>query len=146
MDARGPASRALPSGVALLAAFPTLLAIAALLVAWRAPDLALWPHLLEHVLPAALLRTVVLGAGVAAGTLLLGGALAVLTSLCEFPLRRVLAVLLVLPLAIPAYVLAFVYIGVFDYGGTVALAYRALTGSASALPSLRNLPGRDPGG
>jgi len=127
--------------VAAVAAAPALLALAALVLAWRAPDLALWPHLLEHVLPSAFVRTLALGVGVAAGTLVVGGGLAVLTTLCEFPLRRVLAVALVLPLAIPTYVLAFVYVGVFDYGGTIALVFRALTGEASALPSLRNLPG-----
>jgi iron(III) transport system permease protein len=54
---------------------------------------------------------VLLGVGVAAGTLVLGGALAVLVSFWDFPGRRLLDRALVLPLAMPSYVLVFVLVG-----------------------------------
>ncbi|HSU12138.1 MAG TPA: hypothetical protein VLK57_23335, partial [Pseudonocardia sp.] len=63
------------------------------------------------LLPPALGRSVLLGVGVAAGTLLLGGALAVLVSFWDFPGRRLLDRALVLPLAMPSYVLVFVLVG-----------------------------------
>ena len=55
-----------------------------------------------------------LAAGVGAGTLLLGGALAALVSFYDFPGRRWLDWALVLPLAMPAYVLVFVLLGQYD--------------------------------
>jgi iron(III) transport system permease protein len=67
------------------------------------------------LLPPALGRSVLLGAGVGIGTLLLGGALAVLVSFYDFPGRRVVEWALVLPLAIPGYVLVFVIVGQFGY-------------------------------
>ena len=63
------------------------------------------------LLPPALGRSVLLGVGVAAGTLVLGGALAVLVSFWDFPGRRLLDRALVLPLAMPSYVLVFVLVG-----------------------------------
>jgi iron(III) transport system permease protein len=93
--------------------------VAALLVA--APLLALplsflspsgaWAEVAPQLLPRALRETLLLAAGVGAGTLLLGGSLAVLVSFYDFPGRRVLEWALVLPLAMPGYVLAFVLLG-----------------------------------
>ena len=60
------------------------------------------------LLPEALHASLVLAAGVGAGTLVLGGALAALVSFYDFPGRRWLDWGLVLPLAMPAYVLVFV--------------------------------------
>jgi iron(III) transport system permease protein len=66
------------------------------------------------LLPDALAASLVLAAGVAVGTLVLGGGLAVLVSFFDFPGRRWLDWALVLPLAIPAYVLVFVLLGQYD--------------------------------
>jgi iron(III) transport system permease protein len=66
------------------------------------------------LLPDALRATLVLAAGVAAGTLLLGGSLAALVSFYDFPGRGWLDWALVLPLAMPAYVLVFVLLGQYD--------------------------------
>ena len=55
-----------------------------------------------------------LAAGVGAGTLLLGGGLAALVSFYDFPGRRWLDWALVLPLAMPAYVLVYVLLGQYD--------------------------------
>jgi iron(III) transport system permease protein len=66
------------------------------------------------LLPEALRASLVLAAGVGAGTLLLGGSLAALVSFYDFPGRRWLDWALVLPLAMPAYVLVFVLLGHYD--------------------------------
>jgi iron(III) transport system permease protein len=66
------------------------------------------------LLPEALRATLVLAAGVGVGTLLLGGSLAALISFYDFPGRRWLDWALVLPLAMPAYVLVFVLLGQYD--------------------------------
>ena len=75
-----------------------------------------------------------LGVGVAAGTLVIGGGLAVLVSFYDFPGRRWLDWALVLPLAIPGYVLVFVLVGQFSYAAPLQ---SSLFGAGLALPGLR---------
>ena len=72
---------------------------------------------------------------------LLGVSLAWLTSLCEFPGRRWLDWALMLPFAIPAYVLAFVFIGLFDFAGPVQSLLREGFGSGVRLPRVRSTGG-----
>lgn len=86
------------------------------------------------LLPPALGRSVLLGLGVAAGTLLIGGGLAVLVSFYDFPGRRWLDSALVLPLAVPAYVLVFVLVGQFGYANPLQTS---LFGAGLQLPGLR---------
>jgi iron(III) transport system permease protein len=86
------------------------------------------------LLPPALGRSVLLGVGVGVGTLLLGGALAVLVSFYDFPGRRWLEWALVLPLAIPGYVLVFVIVGQFGYADPLQ---SSLFGGGLQLPGLR---------
>jgi iron(III) transport system permease protein len=66
------------------------------------------------LLPDALRASLVLAAGVGAGTLLLGGGLAALVSFFDFPGRRWIDWALVLPLAMPGYVLVFVLLGQYE--------------------------------
>ena len=82
------------------------------------------------LLPEALRNSLVLAAGVGVGTLLLGGSLAALVSFYDFPGRRWLDWALVLPMAMPAYVLVFVLLGQYD---AAALGVR--------LPELRSTGG-----
>jgi iron(III) transport system permease protein len=84
------------------------------------------------LLPEALRASVVLAAGVGAGTLLLGGALAALVSFFDFPGRRWLDWALVLPMAMPAYVLVFVLLGQYD-GFGVQLPVRSTLGTITVL-------------
>ena len=70
----------------------------------------LW-EITDSILGDVVVDTAVVAGGVGACTLALGTALAALVSFYDFPGRRWLDWLLVLPLAIPAYVLAFVYLG-----------------------------------
>ena len=68
------------------------------------------------LLPEALRNSVVLAVGVGLGTLVVGTGLAALVSFWDFPGRRVLDWALVLPLAMPGYVLVFVLLGQYDAG------------------------------
>jgi diacylglycerol kinase family enzyme len=68
----------------------------------------------REVLPQAVTRSLVLAVGVAIGTLLIGGGLALLLSFYDFPGRRVLEWAVVLPLGMPAYILTFVLLGQYD--------------------------------
>lgn len=87
-----------------------------------------WRHLAAHVLPACLTNTVLLCAGVGLAVVSIGGASAWLVTMYEFPGRRVLEWALVLPLAMPAYVLAYVYTDLLQYAGPVQTALRATFG------------------
>ncbi len=90
------------------------------------------------LLPQALANSVLLAVGVGAGTLALGGGLAVLISFYDFPGRRWLEWALVLPMAMPAYVLVFVLLG--QYGSANPLA-TSLFGGGLALPDPRGAGG-----
>ena len=81
--------------------------------------------------PAAAMRcaaSLVLARGCRRGTLLLGGGLAALVSFYDFPGRRWLDWALVLPLAMPAYVLVFVLLGQYDEAGPLQRAVRDMLG------------------
>lgn len=90
---------------------------------------------------AMVLTTVGLLVGVAVGCAALGTALAWLVTAHDFPGRRVLEVLLVLPLAMPAYVLGFVFLSTFDYSGPVQTAARGLLGDDLGAWPVRSLGG-----
>jgi iron(III) transport system permease protein len=84
--------------------------------------------------------TLLLLAATVVGTLVLGGGLAWLTTAYTFPGRRVLAWLLVLPTAVPAYILGLVYSSLLSYGGPVRSGSRALFGQDSWFPPVQSLP------
>lgn len=87
------------------------------------------------------LTTIGLMLGVALGTLVLGAGLAWLVTAYRFPLRDVLCWLLVLPLAMPAYILGFVFLSVFDYAGPVQTGLRSVFGADVWVPEVRSLAG-----
>ena len=97
-------------------------------------------HLAEFVLPELVGNTVWLLLGVGAGVSVLGVSLAWLTAMCEFPGRRLFDWALLLPLALPAYVTAFVAIGLLDFTGPVQTALRDSFGPVS-LPEIRSRGG-----
>ena len=91
-------------------------------------------------LGAMVFSTVALMGGVGAGTLLIGGGLAWLVTAYSFPFRRMLVWALVLPLAMPAYILGFVFLSTFDVGGPVQAVLRSVLGQGAWLPEVRSLP------
>ncbi len=123
--------------VAALCALPLLVVVSSL--AHPAPEV--WQHLRQHVLPGLLLNTTLLVLGVLAGVLLLGVALGWLVSQYTFPGRALFSWGLMLPLAMPAYVLAFVQVGLLDYTGPLQGALRELFGLRLKLPEIRSLGG-----
>jgi iron(III) transport system permease protein len=110
-----------------------------------APDDGVWTHLVSTVLPEYLYNTFRLFFGVAIGVLLAGVGPAWLVSMCRFPGRNVFEWALLLPLAVPAYVIAFVYTDLLEYAGPVQVALRDLFGWTSArdywFPHIRSLDG-----
>jgi iron(III) transport system permease protein len=93
------------------------------------------------LLPESLFASLVLALGVGAGTLVLGTALAALVSFWDFPGRRWLDWALVLPLAMPGYVLVFVLLGQYDASSELQRALRAVFGQGFQLPEIRSTGG-----
>jgi iron(III) transport system permease protein len=116
--------RMLAGVVALCAAAP--IAALAVVASDATPDL--WPFLFAYVLPDALRHTAILLAGVGVLTAILGCTLAWLVSAYEFPGRRVFDWALLLPLAVPTYVVAFAYLDLLHPVGPLQSAVRALAG------------------
>ncbi|MDP1704983.1 MAG: iron ABC transporter permease [Sulfurimicrobium sp.] len=131
-------------GWRLAAAFIALLIIiplAVVLSSLLSPEREIWQHLLEHVLPGLLGNTFRLALGVAIGVTFLGVSLAWLTAVCEFPGRRFFSWALLLPLAMPAYVMAFVYVALLDFTGPLQTGLRELAGGPVVLPPIRSAGG-----
>ena len=116
-------------------------------LAWLAlgADLTHWTHLATHVLPEAALNTALLLAGVGALTLIVGTGCAWLVATTDFPGRRWLQWALLLPLAMPTYIVAFAYLDLLHPLGPVQGAIRWLLGYDSPrqfrLPDLRSMGG-----
>ncbi len=123
---RRPSTRA-PHGLglgvwalALLLALPLLPALTGLIA--LALDGGLWAHLWSTILPERLWNTLVLAVGVGLGTLALGTGLAWLVTAYRFPGRGLFAWALFLPLAVPSYVLGYVYMATLDAAGPLQRA------------------------
>ena len=136
------------SGWLIGSALIALAVLAPLVVlAWRAldADLAQWSHLARYVLPQALANTALLLAGVGVLVTLLGTGAAWLVTAYEFPTRRILCWALLLPLAVPTYIIAFAYLDLLHPIGPVQTLLRALLGFDSPrqfrLPDLRSIYG-----
>src|SRR5262245_65861714 len=120
-------------GTAILVAAPVISIVA--LAMQPAPDL--WAHLIAYVLPATLRDTVLLLGGVAALSLAMGAGTAWLVSLHDFPGRGLLLWLVPLPLAIPTYLAAYVYVDLLQ---PLGLVHRTLSLWLPVPDAVRLLP------
>lgn len=131
-------------GVLVIAGFTAapLLAVVVLALS-SSPEI--WRHLAATVLPHYVRTTLILVAGVGFGTFVIGTGTAWLTSTCRFPGRRFFEWALLLPMAVPAYIIAYVYTDLLDYAGPVQAALRSLMGWHNArdyaFPEIRSLGG-----
>jgi iron(III) transport system permease protein len=92
------------------------------------PSSEVWQHLIDNVLFEYLTNSLILMIGVAFGTFSMGIICAWLTSLCVFPGKQFLSWALLLPLAMPAYIIAYTYTGMLEFSGPVQSLLRELTG------------------
>jgi iron(III) transport system permease protein len=113
-------------------------------VVWTAfhPTENIWPHLVSTTLPRYVKMTVVLALGTGALAAAVGAGAAWLVTMYRFPLSRLLEWLLLLPLAVPAYVGAYVVVDFLEYSGPVQTGLRHLFGWQSArdywFPAIRS--------
>ncbi len=126
--------------VALVLALPVLVVFAHVFL----PTGDVWQHLRETMLGEYVTNSLALLFGVGIGVLVIGVPVAWLVSVCEFPGRRIFQWALMLPLAMPAYIIAYTYTGMFDFTGPVQVLFRDLTGLGYGqywFPEIRSLTG-----
>ena len=117
---------ALSFGIAALIGLPVLVVLSSVLQ----PAGEVWRHLVDTVLIDYVANSLLLMLGVAVGTLCLGVSTAWLTAMFEFSGRRTFEWALLLPLAMPAYIIAFTYGGLLETAGPVQTTLRAWSGWA----------------
>ncbi|NLZ10194.1 MAG: iron ABC transporter permease [Alcaligenaceae bacterium] len=104
-----------------------------------------WTHLLNYVVPTAFLNTVLLLLGVGVLVTCMGTGAAWLVTAFSFPSQRILSWALLLPLAVPTYIVAFAYLDILHPIGPFQSVIRDLLGYSSPrefrLPDIRGLPG-----
>lgn len=127
--------------VGLLLAVPVLTVISYLFQ----PGSGDWAHLVSTVLGDYVRTTFWLMVMVAVGVILGGAGTAWFTAMCEFPGRRIFEWTLILPLAVPAYVMAYAYTDWLQYAGPIQTALRGWMGWQSKadywFPDVRSLGG-----
>ncbi len=132
------------SYVAVLVAF--LIIVPIIGVVWNVfqPGKGNWPHLVETVLPLYIFNSLALMVGVGIGVSVIGTGLAWLVVMCRFPGHRLFEWMLILPLAMPAYVVAYAYTDFLQAAGPLQTTLRDMTGWGVRdywFPEIRSLGG-----
>jgi len=126
--------------IALLVAAPVLFVLANLFADTR----EIWSHLASTVLPRYLINSIWLTVGVSLGVSVIGVGTAWLVTMCRFWGDRVFEWALLLPMAAPAYILAYTYTDFLDFSGPVQTGLRYLFGWEYGdywFPNIRSLWG-----
>jgi len=108
----------------------TIVAIPVITVLWQAlfAGTSTFSHLASTVLSDYVINSLLLMVGVTVGTLAIGVPAAWFAAMCDFPGRRWLDWGMLLPLAMPAYVIAYTYTGLLDFAGPIQTTLRNMTG------------------
>lgn len=105
----------------------------------------IWAHLSETVLGLYIETTLLLMIGVGLGTLVIGVGTAWLVSMCRFPGKKIFEWALLLPMAMPAYVIAYIYTDILEYSGPLQVVLREAFGWTTKreywFPEIRSLGG-----
>jgi iron(III) transport system permease protein len=129
----------------LVIALLVLAPIASLVAIAAGGPADVWPHLAATVLPVALRETALLLLGTGAIVVVVGAGCAWLVTALDFPGRKVLDWALLLPLAVPTYIVAYSYLDILHPLGPVQSALRALLGISDPrqlqFPEIRSLGG-----
>ncbi len=124
--------------IPLIVAGLVVLPILNLLSALLSPSFEMWERLWASILPRMLGNTLVLLGGVGALTLIIGTGMAWLVTAYHFPLRAFFERALLLPLAVPTFVMGFVYMATFDFAGPIQTTLRAWFGQSFRPPDIRS--------
>ncbi len=128
----------------LVPAFVLALPVLIVFGSFLSPQPEVWAHLRATVLPDYLTNSLLLALGTGAGALIIGTGTAWLVAQYQFTGRRIMEWLLLLPLAMPAYIIAYTYTGMLDFAGPVQSALRQWFGWSFGdywFPEIRSLGG-----
>jgi len=129
----------------MLITMVAFLPIAAVIFISFTPSDDIWQHLASTVLPLYISTTLLLMIGVGLGTLIIGVGTAWLVSMCRFPGKSMFEWALLLPMAMPAYVIAYLYTDILEYAGPVQGMLRDMFGWTTKreywFPEIRSLGG-----
>jgi iron(III) transport system permease protein len=142
-SARGSGGFWLSLSAILIAGLFLIPTLSVLLTVFQ-PGSGAWSHLAATVLPTYIANTLWLALGVGGGVLLIGVSAAWLVTMCRFPGQSFFEWAMVLPLAVPAYVMAYTYTDFLQYAGPVQSLIRDLTGWQARdywFPNIRSLGG-----
>ena len=106
--------------IAVCVSIPVLVVTSSVFV----PTGEVWDHLAATVLPRYMTNSALLLVGVGIGTFIVGVGTAWLVTMYQFPGRALFEWALILPFAVPAYVLAYTYTGIFEFAGPVQTMMR----------------------
>lgn len=126
--------------IALIISLPVLVVVSSLFQ----PSTPAWQHLLDTLLKDYVINSLLLMVGVGFGTFVLGVTSAWVVTSYEFPGRRWLQWGLLLPLAVPAYIIAYTYTGLLDFAGPLQTSLRETFNWQYGdywFPDVRSLPG-----
>ena len=123
--------------LALVAAL-VLVPLLAIFCSWLDINTELWNHFLSSRLPSLLANTAYLLVGVSVGVTIMGVGLAWLISWYDFPGRARFEWALMLPMAMPAYMVAFVFLGLFSFTGPIQTYLREQGLSALTIADIRH--------
>ncbi|MBW4546875.1 MAG: iron ABC transporter permease [Symplocastrum torsivum CPER-KK1] len=126
--------------IAFLISTPVLFVLSNIFVDSR----EIWQHLAQTVLARYILNSLWLMIGVGCGVLVIGVGTAWLVTMCRYPGSRLFEWALLLPLAAPAYVLAYTYTDFLEFSGPVQTALRSLFGWSYGdywFPNIRSVGG-----
>jgi iron(III) transport system permease protein len=112
--------------VALFVALVVALPIIAIFYLALTPEKNIWPHLISTVLPGYITTTLGLLFGVGLISFIIGVGSAWIITIYEFPFRSKLEWLLLIPLAMPTYIIAYSYGELFDYSGPIQTYMRSI--------------------
>ena len=136
---------AMPDLLCLMLAVLLILPVLSIGLTALEDNRGLFGHLLTTVLPGYFINTLLLMVGVGALVLLFGISTAWIVSRYDFPLRRLLEWMLVLPAAVPAYLVAYTYTDFLEYAGPVQTMLRDATGWRTSrdywFPEIRSIGG-----
>ncbi|HEX5796512.1 MAG TPA: iron ABC transporter permease [Geminicoccaceae bacterium] len=126
--------------LAMAVALPVMVVFASVLV----PTAGVWSHLAQTVLWDYLANTALLALGVGLGVIAIGVGAAWLVSMCDFPGRSVFEWALLLPLAVPTYIIGYTYTDLLQFAGPVQTLLRDVMDWGRAdywFPPIRSLGG-----
>src|SRR6056297_219139 len=127
-------------GIALLVSIPVLTVAANIFI----PSGDIWQHLASTVLPDYVKNSILLMFGVGFGVFILGVGSAWLVTMCRFPGSKWFNWMLILPMAVPAYLMAYTYTDFLSFTGPFQILLRDLTGWGLGdyyFPNVRSIGG-----